>query len=197
MNFWRYVSSTILSVCLAAMLSACNLPKADTTLFKADALVLLAGDYDERVPAAAVLFRGGYAPRILLTNDGVISGWSTPFNRNLSQTEWAAEALVKAGVPRERLLILPYYKSGTIFDAVAVQKYAQEHDLTRFILVTSDYHAGRTLWTFKTVFSDSPAEFRVYPAKSVVIDFSGKIFEYGKNIYYRLRYGLLGLIPEV
>src|SRR6266496_4169697 len=68
---------------------------------KGDAIVLLAGDDTTRVSAAAYLYRTGHAPRILLTNDGIRSGWSEIYGRNLYSVEWTREKLIRKGVPPE------------------------------------------------------------------------------------------------
>lgn len=163
---------------------------------KSDAIVLLAGNHQERAPAAAMLYRDGYAERIILTNDGVLSGWSPKHNRNLYQIEWAEEELARLGVPRERIVKLPFYGSSTRHDALAVKRWFFRHGLNKVILVTSDYHTRRALWTFRNVFSGLPVEFAVYPARSSGVGARGSAVECAKLVYYWLRYGLLGLVPE-
>ena len=50
----------------------------------ADAIVVLSGSstYVERAAWAAQLYREGRAPVIVLTNDGLISGWDHREDRN-------------------------------------------------------------------------------------------------------------------
>jgi len=163
---------------------------------RADAIVLLAGNHKERAPAAAMLYRDGYAPLVILTNDGVSSGWSTKYNRNLYQIEWAEEELVALGVPREKILKLPFYGSSTLFDAVAVKRSLFRSGMKTIILVTSDYHTQRSLWTFKHVLKQYGADIGIFPARSFGVGTRGLALEYGKFGYYLLRFGLLGLLPE-
>jgi len=68
-----------------------------------DGIVLIAGDYPERTPKAAELFHKGTAPRIILANDGVRSGWSSKHQRNLYSIERSEEMLVQLGAPREAI----------------------------------------------------------------------------------------------
>jgi uncharacterized SAM-binding protein YcdF (DUF218 family) len=168
-----------------------------SALVKSDAIVLLSGNYKERAPAAAMLMRNGYADKIILTNDGVFSSWSIKYNRNLYQVEWAEEELVKLGVPRERIVTLPFYGSGTIYDALAVKRYLLASGLKKIILVTSDYHMRRALWTFRHVLDGVTKEIAVFPARSAGIGFKAITVEYVKFAGYFLRYGLFKREPEL
>jgi uncharacterized SAM-binding protein YcdF (DUF218 family) len=135
-------------------------------LAQSDAIVLAGGGFKERAPAAAMLYRDGYAPLIILANDGIFSGWSTKYNRNLYQVEWAEEELVKLGVPRDRIEKLPFYGSATIFDALAVKRYLFKSGFKKIIVVTSDYHTRRALWTFRNALKEYTSDITVFPAKS-------------------------------
>ena len=72
------------------------------TLTRADALVVMAGSRDERIPVAAQLYHQGAASRILLANDGIRSAWSPEHKRNLYEVEWARKQLLELGVPGRR-----------------------------------------------------------------------------------------------
>ena len=152
--------STIFLV--SALSSSCDSLDVNTMLVKSDAIVILAGNRQERTPKAAELYLRGYAGLIILTNDGVRAGWSKKHGRNLYQVERAEEELVKSGVPRQRIITLPYYRSGTVYDALAVKRFVAAKAIKSLILVTSDFHARRTLWTFRNVLGDTRTIFR-YP----------------------------------
>lgn len=170
--------------------------RVSTPRAQSDAIVLLAGAFQERAPAAAMLYRDGYAPKIILANDGVFSGWSTEYNRNLYQVEWAEEELVTLGVPRNRIIKLPFYGSATIFDALAVKRYLLKNNMKKIIIVTSDYHTRRALWTFKYMLREYSTDITIYPAISFGIGDNSLAMEYVKNGYYLLRYGMLGMVPD-
>jgi uncharacterized SAM-binding protein YcdF (DUF218 family) len=104
---------------------------------------------------------------------------------------------VKLGVPRERIVKLPYYGNGTIYEALAMKRYFFKYGPARMILVTSDYHSRRVLWIFKKLFSNYQVDIAIYPAKSFSMNTKGLVFESCKLLGYWLRYGLLGLIPEI
>jgi uncharacterized SAM-binding protein YcdF (DUF218 family) len=163
-----------------------------STLTQADAIVLLSGNYHERAPAAAQLVQGGYADRVILTNDGVFSRWSTKYNRNLYQMEWAEEELVALGVRREQIVKLPELVNSTMSEAVLACRYARQKGLKRIIVVTVDYHTRRALWAFRKAFEKYPVELMVYPAVSADSGVKARIIESGKLLYYRVKYGLTG-----
>jgi uncharacterized SAM-binding protein YcdF (DUF218 family) len=171
-------------------------PKEEQPMLKADAIVLLAGNYKERAPTAAALYRKSYAPVILLTNDGVFSSWSAKYGRNLYQVEWTEEDLVRLGVPRKSIVKLPFYGSSTMHDALAVRRYALTYRLKKIIIVTSDYHMPRALWTFRKVFSGQQVDFFGYPAKTHSIGIWGRVVEHGKFLYYLIKYGSTGMGSE-
>jgi uncharacterized SAM-binding protein YcdF (DUF218 family) len=162
---------------------------------KADAIVLLAGSYEERAPHAAALFSAGIANYIILTDDGVRRGWSRKYQRNLYSFERSTEELVQRGVPRQSIIALPFYKSGTIYDAIAVRDYAKNHNIGSILLVTSNYHSRRSLWIFQRVLQRLPVLVAVDPSSSSATLFPDIAIEYIKLAYYLMCFGLLDDIP--
>lgn len=163
--------------------------KTASPLRKSAAVVLLAGSDEERSPTAAFLYHAGYAPRIILTNDGVRKGWSREHQRNLYAIEKSEIELVKRGVPLHAIVRLPFRKSGTVYDALAVKDYALRGKLTSLIIVTSDYHAARSLWIFQRVLQGLPISISVAPAPSVDPLFSHVAKEFFKTVFYHFRFG--------
>jgi uncharacterized SAM-binding protein YcdF (DUF218 family) len=163
---------------------------------KGSTIVLLGGNYRERAPAAAEAFHSNAGREILLANDGILGAWSNDYQRNLYQVEWAEELLVRNGVSRDRIVKLPFYGSSTMNDALAVKLYAVEHKTDSMIIVTSDYHMRRSLWAFRTAFSGQPISIAAYPSKSSDVGAGGRALEFCKAVYYRMRFGLLGIMPK-
>ena len=126
----------------------------------ADALVVLSGSpaYVERALWAARLFREGRAPRVVLTDDGRRGGWSNAERRNPYFVERAAEELRRAGVPAERIEILPRAVTGTHDEALLLREYAVARGARSLSVVTSAYHSRRALWTLRRVFEGSGVE---------------------------------------
>jgi uncharacterized SAM-binding protein YcdF (DUF218 family) len=166
---------------------------------QADAIVVMAGNPSERLPAASFLFKQGAAVKIILTNDGVLSSWSELFQRNLYEIEWAEQALIKAGIPEQAIVKLPFSESGTYFDTQHTVEYALGNKIDSLIIVTSGYHTKRTYRIFNQMIDERDIElgtYPTYPTELVVDNFwstykrSKQLFvEFIKLIYYEIKYG--------
>lgn len=178
-------------VAVSACILVCVIPRllvVSKPLSHADALIVPAGDYQSKMAAVAWMYRDGYAPLILLANDGVFSSWSTKYVRNLYQVEWAEEQLVAMGVPRRAIVRLPFEKSGTFYDMLAAERYLVRAGLKKVILVTMDYHSRRTYWTFRRLTGTHSVETGVYAVSSQSLSSKTVAKEFAKLIYYVIRY---------
>ncbi|PYS47551.1 MAG: hypothetical protein DMF68_15735 [Acidobacteria bacterium] len=171
-------------------------------LQRADAIVVLSGsaNYVERTHQAAKIYNEGRAPLIVLTNDNEQSGWSSELQRNPLFVERAEQELESAGVPADKIEIVPEVVSSTYTEAVALRHYATTHNLHSILFVTSAYHSRRALWTLRRVFQGSDIEIgleRVEPGEQTPPPatwwlrprgWSQVAGEYVKLVYYWLRY---------
>jgi uncharacterized SAM-binding protein YcdF (DUF218 family) len=180
------IAFSLWAIHLRSSLLAANSPGGT-----ADAIVLLAGGNGERVRAAARLYQSGLAPKIIMTNDGVLTRWSRNHQRNLYNVEWAREELLSLGVPAAALVQLPYASSGTIYDALVTHQYMATAGIRKITIVTSAYHSGRALWAFRRVMGSQRADISVVPVSSAAAGLRQKVSEIIKFDYYLLRYGLL------
>ena len=169
----------------------------------ADALVVLGGSstYEERAGYAARLFAAGFAPQVILTDDGQRGGWSQAEQRNPLFVERAAALLEGAGVPAAKIEALPRQTTSTFEEAQALREYAEARGLGSLLVVTSGYHSRRALWALGRAFSGSPVRVRLAavppgaqtPARSYwwlsPNGWRTVALEYPKLLYYRLRYG--------
>lgn len=171
---------------------------------RADVLVVLGSSsaYVERTRWAARLLQEGHAPKIILTNDNKRSGWSSTEQRNPFFVEHAAAELQRAGVPAEKIEVLPQPVSSTYDEAVLLRRYAEEHHIQSLAVVTSAYHSRRALWTLRRVFDGSNIEVKINPVatgdgerQSPPLTWWCKsrgwrsvALEYPKLIYYWLHY---------
>lgn len=128
-------------------------------LEKADAILVLSGSsvYIERTQKAASLYKKGVAPKIILTDDHAIAGWSEREKRNPPFIELMLRELNAEGIPREAIEILPDEVTGTEWEAKALAKKIKEENLNSVLLVTSAYHTRRAFWIFERVLSESGA----------------------------------------
>lgn len=171
-------------------------------LVRADAVVVLAGSstYAERARLAARLFEEGRAPVVVLTNDGLKSGWVREEERNPLFAERAAEELRRRGVPAERVEIIPRAVSSTYEEAVLAREYAAARGLKSILFVTTSYQSRRALWTLRRVFdgagvevgvvAPAPGEQTPRPAFWWLSELGWKLVpgEYLKMVYYLWRY---------
>jgi uncharacterized SAM-binding protein YcdF (DUF218 family) len=119
-----------------------------------DAIVVFAGagSFQERTRLAAHLYSRRISSRVILTDDGVLGGWSRATNRNWYFVERAKENLLKHGVLPQDVHVAGSVQGGTIEEAIYVRNFAQRHGLQSLLFVTSAYHSRRALWTVRQVF---------------------------------------------
>ena len=164
---WRLVRLGVLALALWSLLAwvAARALIVSAELERADALVVLSGSgaYIERTGLAAQLFKAGRAPKVILTNDPMKGPWSQEEQRNPTFTERAADELRRAGVPPERIEILPQPVAGTYDEAVLLRAWAVSRGLRSILVVTSGYHSRRALWTLRRVFEGSNVEVGLVP----------------------------------
>lgn len=135
-------------------------------LANADVIVVLSGSssYRERTKRAAELFHEGRAPLIVLTDDHTRGGWSNALQRNPYFVERATDELIKAGVPAERIKIIPGIASSTHDEALILRDYALAQHLRSVLVVTSAYHSRRALRTLRQAFAGTVTTVGLEPA---------------------------------
>jgi uncharacterized SAM-binding protein YcdF (DUF218 family) len=138
----------------------------DAPLARADALVILSGApvYRERLLHGAELFAAGHSAKVVLTNDGGRGSWSRTLQRNPLMSERGLLQLGQAGVPATSIDVISDRVRSTYDEAVAVRQYAIEHNLKSVLVVTSQYHSRRALWTFRRVLGDAHIAVGISPA---------------------------------
>ena len=174
--------------------------KADVP--SADAIVILSGSstYLERADWAAKLYREGRAQQIVLTNDGLISGWDHRAERNPFYYELTARRLEQMGVPAGHIKLAPGPALGTYEESLLLRDYATSHNLKRILIVTSGYHSRRALWSMRRACEGSGIEIGINSAPPGWQTPSPWLWwsrrwgwkvvggEYLKMIYYRANY---------
>lgn len=127
-------------------------------LHTADALVVLAGDENERIAYGARLFREGYAEWFVLTDMRV--------DRSKEQGTYGMVVKRKAmrqGVPEEHILIADRAVATTYEEATRIHSLTALHGFRSLIVVTSPYHARRARWILNEVFDGSGVTVIVRP----------------------------------
>ncbi|MFH1848479.1 MAG: YdcF family protein, partial [Candidatus Omnitrophota bacterium] len=123
---------------------------------KADAIIVLSGfGRFERADLAALIYHKGFAPKILriLEKDSTkIDTVISTFDLDADQREFFTRYLWKKGVPKEAIIIGPEVATSTYDELMAARELINAHGFKSIILVTSNYHARRTLMTANYVF---------------------------------------------
>lgn len=166
-------------------------------LASADAIVVFSGSsaYVERTRKAAQLYREGRAPLVLLTNDQTRGGWSSALQRNPFFVERATDELIKAGVPAEKIRIVPGIAETTRDEALIIKDYAVSERLRSVLIVTSSYHSRRALRTLRQSFAGADVALGVEPSGTSSIfwwlrpeGWRTVGIEFVKLVYYWFRY---------
>lgn len=90
--------------------------------------------FNQRIGAAAALYRSGKVRHLLVSGDNHVAGYDEPTDMR--------DALVAAGVPAA--VITRDYAGFRTLDSVV--RARQVFGLTRFTIVTEEFHCARALW---------------------------------------------------
>ncbi len=161
----------VVVVIVAWALIASLAPRAlvvSAPLASADAIVVLSGAsaYVERTRKAAALYGEGRAPLVLLTDDNTRGGWSSAKQTNPFFVERANEELINAGVPADKIRIIPGFASSTRDEALILKDYAERERFRSVLIVTSSYHSRRALRTVQQVFANNGIAVGLEPAST-------------------------------
>jgi uncharacterized SAM-binding protein YcdF (DUF218 family) len=127
---------------------------------KADAVVVLAGDWSgKRILEGAELVKEGYAPRVFVSGPGPRYGQS--------ECDLAIAFAVREGYPESYFVPFPNRCKSTRDEARTIVPELRRRGVKSYILVTSDYHTGRSLRLFR---AQSP-DLQVYAVGSPDADF--------------------------
>jgi uncharacterized SAM-binding protein YcdF (DUF218 family) len=165
---------------------------------RADAIMLLTGDVETRPFAAAVLWKAGWAPRVLVTMVA-----SRPEKEFVPpEHELNLRVLRACGVPAEDIVLLQGQAVSTRDEAQALAEHLAAAPGQRLLVVTNGYHTRRARWILNrllgsraariTLISVRPDEFPPETWWQDEKGFSVILGEYLKLGFYGLRYGRLG-----
>jgi uncharacterized SAM-binding protein YcdF (DUF218 family) len=132
---------------------------ASDELRPADVLIVLAGNAPSRAEQAATLFREGWAPRLIVSDERVQShGFS------MTWSELYARGLVTLDVPPDAIVLLPTLAEDTRDEALQARSLMQQNGWRRAILVTDAFHSRRAVLLFRAAFEPAGLEVRSSPA---------------------------------
>jgi hypothetical protein len=166
------------------------------TPVRADAIVVLGGDFDVRPFAAAELYKRGLAGTILVAN--VQKGRAERLGFVRSHTELNRDVLLKLDVPASAIITFGQNLSSTQEEASAIGQWALQSQAKLIIVPTELFATRRTRWIFNRELA--PIGVRVivdaYDSQDYtldgwwrqrygLVDFNNEILKY---LYYRMRY---------
>jgi uncharacterized SAM-binding protein YcdF (DUF218 family) len=152
---WRGALIAALLVLLSGLLLVLNIQPFLAVTQRADARVLVAEGWvhDFAIRAAADEFRSGSYDHVYVTG-GPVAGLGHYVNDYQTSASVGAERLAAAGVPTDRLQMVPSHVNGrdrTYSSAVALRDWFRAHhvSLRNINVVTEDVHARRTRLLFQ------------------------------------------------
>ena len=116
---------------------------------QANVIVALGGDYDNRTTQAALLYRAGYAPFVMLTAVEI-----APPQARTDHPEWRVTLLSNAGVPADKL-VLDSTATSSFEEATATLALMQARGWQTALVVSEPPHMRRLDWVWGKVFAGS------------------------------------------
>ncbi len=164
-----------------------------------DAVVSLASHEWERLPAAVAIAMQNPHASIILTRPTHVTAFSCHDCGN------RVAILVHAGVPENRIQVVPIPGDGTYAEAVASRRFAEHAGIRRLVVVTSPYHTRRSLAAFRAVFAGTGIRTGIAPATpysparpdrwwSTPYDRWYVAYEWAAMLYYVVRHGVIPAI---
>ena len=126
---------------------------------RADALVILMGNFPERVLQAFDLYRDGRADRIVVVEEsmGPYRSLEERGVRVETNSEQAVRSLITLGVPADSITLLPGDARSTLDEAVAVRDFLyHKPEADTLILVSSPAHMRRAALIFNRALRYQP-----------------------------------------
>jgi uncharacterized SAM-binding protein YcdF (DUF218 family) len=162
---------------------------------RADAIVVLGGDSQERPLRAVELYRRGLADKVLVSQTAEME--QVAMGTRPSDVELNRTALINLGVPPSAIGKFGSANTNTMEEAVALKEWAKRNDASAFIIPAEIFSARRVRWIFDQEFSGSalimvpsfePVDYtrsEWWKKGQGMIAFRSEFLKY---LYYRLKY---------
>ena len=140
-----------------------------------DCLVILMGNFPERVLQGFDLYREGKADRILIVEEsmGPYRQLETRGVNIETNSEQAVKSLATLGVPRDSIILLPGDARSTLDEAKAFKNYIAGHQATdTIILVSSPVHMRRAAMIFNAALKEQNGNIYIGTSPSTYSGFS-------------------------
>lgn len=163
------------------------------TIRRADAIVVLGGNFHFRPLIAAQLYHSGLADKILVSQTAAPQESSI-----ISDVELNRASLLEQGVPPDAIESFGTANTNTRDEAVALREWAKRNTASVFVIPTEKFTARRVRWIFHRELSGDVGSIVVpsyeapgyttrkwWKSEQAVFVFKNELFKY---IYYRLKY---------
>lgn len=163
-----------------------------------DAIVSLSSHEWDRLPETIRLARLHPGARILLTLPADVNEY------NCHDCGGRVALLVRGGIDRGRIHVLPIKSSGTYGEAEVVREFIRAQPVERLLIVTSPYHTRRALATFQTLLAGTGVQIGIISANATSsahpdawwwtsFDRWYVRYEWVAIVYYEVRHGVNAL----
>ena len=144
---------------------------------KGEVMVILMGSIPDRVLEAADLYREGFAPRVLIVEEGmgpseILRERGATLISNSTQCRSIASEL---GIPADSITLLPGGAQSTAMEADIVSEYLRNHpEVDTLLLVTSPSHTRRAAMVFRKAFRKHGLEITIIACPSRYNAYEGR-----------------------
>ena len=169
-------------ILLAVFIAAGRYLVYQDPLEPADVIVILSGNDESRVTAAAELYHQGYGANIMLTTTGNTFG---EYNQPYSMLQ--KEQLQDLGIPEGGIYIAEFQAKNTGQEATGIINKMYDLGFHSAIIVTDSWHTRRVKTIFSDTFSNTGFRFSIYPAPGS---------DYNKNFWWLTPSGWKDTVSE-
>lgn len=122
----------------------------EESLEQVPVIVVLAGEAPFRAMEAAELYRGGWAPKIILTAGKKDEAYYALESLGIKPPDYNREVLLRLGIPNDSILLLNEEVENTVQELDAVIRLVRANGWNRVIIVTSKAHSRRSaeIWNY-------------------------------------------------
>ncbi|MGA7215840.1 MAG: YdcF family protein [Terrimicrobiaceae bacterium] len=162
----------------------------------ADAIVVLGGGLQNRPFEAARLYRGGFAPKILIASPKL--RLTDEIGLTPSDIEVTKRILLKQGVPEAAISEFGTNVSSTYEEALALRDWVKQSGVRKIVIVSDPFHTRRVRWLFRKELANTGAQILTAVAPPLEYDssnwwkheegliaFQNELIKYG---LYRMQY---------
>ncbi len=166
----------------------------------ADALYILGGSeksVNNHINTAINRYHSGATRRIIFFNSTAKEEYDPALGRNLTKNEWITKQLIKGGVPRNSIRIMPFREGlfGTLSEARTVSEYVKAKDYASIILVSSPGHTRRVSLCFGHYFKGKNISMYIEHSKDPFY-FREMVLEFFKLQVYRVIIAIDGFLGK-